>query len=236
MKKTLSPSKKTIGIIITTIMISLSLAPAVFAVECDQDKDGYVSLTQNMMEVLVADNAYESNGNYSPEEWSGIFENYKANVASDEGITKDYICDSLNFKKGAEPTRCDQPTLSASSGVYDTAKVTSLTGNKVNPGTFDAPDNGIDENCDGVDGKLLMNASGGKDLSGLADRAITLLGRAVAVISIIILIWGGILYATATGDEQKTSKARKAIIGAIIGLIVGLLAPSIVNAIIAGLG
>ena len=43
------------------------------------------------------------------------------------------------------------------------------------------------------------------------------------------------LYATAAGDEQKTAKARKAIIGAIIGLIVGLLAPTVVNWITASL-
>jgi len=43
------------------------------------------------------------------------------------------------------------------------------------------------------------------------------------------------MYSTAAGDERKTSKARKAIIGAIIGLAIGLLAPSIASYIIASL-
>lgn len=73
------------------------------------------------------------------------------------------------------------------------------------------------------------------NLGSLADRVIYMLSRAVVVISVIILIWGGIMYSTAAGDERKTSKARKAIIGAIIGLAIGLLAPSIASYIIASL-
>ena len=63
----------------------------------------------------------------------------------------------------------------------------------------------------------------------MVQKFISVLGYVVVTISIIIMIWGGILYATAAGDEQKTSKARKAIIGAIIGLAIGLLAPAIVK-------
>jgi len=68
-----------------------------------------------------------------------------------------------------------------------------------------------------------------KDLGGLVDKTISLLSKLVVVVSILIMIWGGVLYSTAAGDEAKTAKARKAIIGAVIGLIVGLLAPSIVT-------
>jgi hypothetical protein len=50
------------------------------------------------------------------------------------------------------------------------------------------------------------------------------------------MIYGGVMYATAAGDEGKTSKARKAIIGAVIGLLVGLLAPTVVQFIAANLG
>lgn len=213
-----------------TILLSLLYAPAAFAdVECDADGDGYVALTQNMLEEVVADNTYRADGNYTPEEWNSIFERYKAGLEANRNLDSSYKCSSLNFKKGAEPARCDPGTLSADSEVFDTARVRSLQGSKVNPGAFDAPDNGIDEDCDGADGKLVTQTGPTRDLGGLVDRAITLLGRAVAVVSIVILIWGAILYATAAGDEQKTSKARKAIIGALIGLIVGLLAPSVVN-------
>jgi hypothetical protein len=236
MKKTIQTLRKLSGIFVVALLLCLTFLPAAaLAVECDADKDGYIALTQNMLEVVVADNIYQEDGNYSPDQWKGIFDAYKANLATDSGIDERYACDSVNFKKGAEPVRCDGITVSPRSGVYDTARVTSLNGNKVNPGTFDAPDDGIDQDCDGADGQLLAGSGGDKDLSGLVDKVVKLLGNAVAVLSIIVLIWGGIMYSTAAGDEQKTSKARKAIIGAIVGLIVGLLAPTVVHTITAGL-
>jgi len=77
---------------------------------------------------------------------------------------------------------------------------------------------------------------GDQDLGGLVEKTISLLSRAVVVISVIVMIWGGILYSTAAGNDQKTGKAKKAIIGAVIGLAVGLLAPAIINYITASLG
>ncbi|MFH1012372.1 MAG: pilin [Candidatus Peregrinibacteria bacterium] len=222
--------QKTIGLIAVAFLMVVLLSPRAFAMECDEDKDGYIALTQDMLEVVVEDNAFRLNGNYPPEQWAGIFQTYKNGIETDTGLDSSYMCDSLGFKKGAEPSRCDQIVLSGSSGVFDTAKVQTLNGNKVNPSTFDAPNNGIDEDCDGADGTLLDQTGGTtKDLGQLVQKGIALLARAVVVISIVVLIWGGILYATAAGDEFKTAKARKAIIGAIIGLAVGLLAPTIVN-------
>lgn len=225
---------KTFSLLIVAALVNVLLAPAVFAVECDQDKDGYISLSQSML-VDAGQGELSPNGDYQPEQWAGIFEAYKTATAGDTGLDDGSKCDSLNFKKGAEPLRCDQLTVSSSSGVYDTAKVNALSGKKVNPGAFDVADNGIDEDCNGTDGALLPDNAGAKDLGGLAQKAIALLGNTVAGISIAILIWGGILYATAAGDEQKTSKARKAILGAIIGLAVGLLAPSVVSWVVASL-
>ncbi len=226
------------------VFISLASTPAAFAaVNCDADNDGYITITRDRFEnVVLAGNEtdrlrYNQDGNNPPEVWANWFETYKAQIEADPGISGDDVCESLNFKKGAEPVRCDSPIIASSSGVYDTAKVQSLTGNKVNPGAFDTPNDGIDQNCDGADGEFIPGSSdSGTDLGSLVDRTINLLSRAVVVVSIIILIWGGILYATAAGDEQKTSKARKAIIGAIIGLIVGLLAPAVVNYITGQLG
>ncbi|GEM_PF-1681370 len=222
--------------LLTILIVSVLWTPIVLAANCDQDGDGYVALTQDMLENVVQDNAFKADGNYPPEQWNTIFQTYKSKVAADSTLDARYICDSLNFKKGVEPTRCDATLVAPTSGVYDTSKVQSVSGASVNPGAFDIPDNGIDENCDGADGVFLAQTGGQKDLGGLVQKVITRLGQAVAALSVIILIWGGILYATAAGDEQKTAKARKAMIGALIGLIVGLLAPSIVNLVVSSLG
>ena len=213
------------------LVLTAFLAPLAFAqaVECDSDADGYISLPAKGADVILGVE-FNVDGNYSAAEWANFFEIFKNDPAADT------LCTGLNFKKGAEPTRCDKSLVSPTSGVYDPSRVDMVPGNTVYPDAFDIPDNGIDENCDGKDGKLIeasMTPNG--NLSSLADRVIYMLSRAVVVISVIILIWGGIMYSTAAGDERKTSKARKAILGAIIGLAIGLLAPSIANFIIASL-
>ena len=51
----------------------------------------------------------------------------------------------------------------------------------------------------------------------------------VGVLSVIIIIIAGISYATASGDEAKTKKARTAILGGLIGLAVAVLAFTITS-------
>ena len=230
--------KKTVSLIIFAFFIGLFSAPAVFAVECDEDGDQYITISYNQMQEVVLDNLeYKPDGNYPPEQWQQFFDDYKQGLEANPNLNDVYICDNINFKKGAEPSRCDEIAVKASSGVFDSSRVSSLSGKKVNPGAYDSPDNGIDEDCDGSDSELVAGTGVGedKDIGNLTERIITLLSRAVVVISLAFLILGGIMYATAAGNEQKTSRARKTIIGAIIGLAVGLLAPTIVNYIAANI-
>lgn len=226
--------RKVLSLGILAFSLLILLAPITRAqsagpVECDQDGDGYISIPANGADVILGKD-FNPNGNYSAAEWDNFFQKFKNDPSSAS------LCTGLNFKKGAEPSRCDQPMVDPNSGVYDPSKVQSVPGNTVYPTAFDKPGDGIDQNCDGKDAQLVENPAGANNnLSSLSDRVVFFLSRAVVIISIIILIWGGIMYSTAAGDERKTSKARKAIIGAIIGLAIGLLAPSIANFIVASL-
>lgn len=222
--------RKTIIALFTVMLLSVFAAPHSYAAECDSDGDGFIVIPTQVMRNIAPDTPYIDNGNYNALQWNTYLSLYKG-----AQLTEDEMCDGLNFKKGAEAKRCDAVTIQANSNVYDPSKVTAtLSGNQIYPGALDTPDNGIDEDCDGKDATLISQ-SDTKDLGGLADKAIGLLSKLVVAISILIMIWGGVLYATAAGDESKTSKARKAIIGAVIGLAVGLLAPAIVTWIAANL-
>lgn len=223
--------KKTISLIFSIFFVGLFAAPAAFAINCDQDGDGYIVIPNVVMREIAPDVPYTDNGDYTPVQWQDYFNLYKGGDMTDEEK-----CEGLNFKKGAEPKRCDSLVVGANSGVYDPAvQTTPLRGSSVNPGALDVAGNSVDEDCDGRDASLLGDAGEGKELGGLVDKVITLLSRVVVVVSILVMIWGGVLYATAAGDEAKTAKARKAIIGAVIGLVVGLLAPTVINWVAANL-
>jgi hypothetical protein len=224
--------KKIISLVSIAFFLGLFAAPATFAMECDQDADGYIVIPADILNKAVPGTGYTDDGNFTPAQWQNFYSTYK-----NAQLTEEEKCDGLNFKKGAEPKRCDALIVGPTSNVYDPSKVTTpLQGSQVNPGALDVADNGIDEDCSGADNSLIATTgAGAKDLGGLADKVVGLLSKAVVVVSILIMIWGGVMYSTAAGDEAKTSKARKAIIGAVIGLAVGLLAPAVVNWIAANL-
>jgi hypothetical protein len=228
-------SKKAIGLLSISLLLAFFVTPVTFAaMECDEDADGFIVIPTSVMQQASPNIPYDDNGNFNAVQWQNYFNTYKG-----AQLTEDEQCLGLNFKKGAEPKRCDAMVIGVNSNVYDPSKITSpMNGSQVNPEAFDVANDGIDQNCDGSDAKLVegTGAVSGKDVGGLVTKVISLLSKLVAAVSIIIMIWGGVLYATAAGDETKVSKARKAIIGAVIGLIVGLLAPTIVNLIVANLG
>ena len=65
--------------------------------------------------------------------------------------------------------------------------------------------------------------------SGLLTNAINALLYIATIISIIMIIYGGISYATSEGDPKKVASAKATILYAVIGLIVALFAVAIVQ-------
>ena len=80
-----------------------------------------------------------------------------------------------------------------------------------------------------------LKAAGGdtKDTSGtLITKLINVMLFIIGVLSVIMIIYGGIIYVISAGDSGRVSKAKNTIMYAIVGLIVALLAYAIVNFVI----
>lgn len=58
----------------------------------------------------------------------------------------------------------------------------------------------------------------------------------VGIISVIMLIWGGLRYILSGGDNKKVTDAKNTILYAIIGLIISILAFAIVNFVLNAIG
>jgi cytochrome bd-type quinol oxidase subunit 2 len=81
---------------------------------------------------------------------------------------------------------------------------------------------GVTINC--PDEKPIDTGSSGKDAGATVTQIISYVMWIIGVVSVLMVIIGGIMYASAAGDESKTAKARKVIIGAVVGLAITLLA------------
>lgn len=70
---------------------------------------------------------------------------------------------------------------------------------------------------------------------GIITRVINTILFVVGILSVIMIIYGGIKYSTSGGDAPKVTSAKNTIMYAIIGLIVAILSYAIVNFIIANI-
>ena len=67
------------------------------------------------------------------------------------------------------------------------------------------------------------------DVGSLVTKGLNYLMYAVAVISVVMIIFGGIRYATSGGNAEKVKSAKNTILYAVVGLAVALLALVIVK-------
>ena len=72
--------------------------------------------------------------------------------------------------------------------------------------------------------------------NGVFTRITNTVLYAVGIISVIMLIYGGLRYVVSGGDSKKVIDAKNTIIYAIIGLIVAILSYAIVNFVINAIG
>ncbi|MBQ8984513.1 hypothetical protein IJ098_01490 [Candidatus Saccharibacteria bacterium] len=76
------------------------------------------------------------------------------------------------------------------------------------------------------------NVEPDKEGSGLMDVIYAIINTALAVLGIVtvgMIIIGGVQYTTSQGDPAKATKAKNTILYGVIGLIIALLAFAIVN-------
>lgn len=70
------------------------------------------------------------------------------------------------------------------------------------------------------------------DPTTMVTNGVNVLLWAVGIISVVMLIWGGIRYATSAGDSNKVTAAKNTILYAVIGLVVAIFAYALVNFVI----
>lgn len=76
---------------------------------------------------------------------------------------------------------------------------------------------------------LLGTQGGSTGLGDVVSRVVAFLLYLAAILAVVYLIYGGIIYITAGGDAEKATKGRTALINAIIGIVIIALAFLIVR-------
>ena len=72
--------------------------------------------------------------------------------------------------------------------------------------------------------------------TGVFTRITNTILYAVGIISVVMLVYGGLRYIVSGGDSKKVTDAKNTIMYAIIGLIIAILSYAIVNFVISAIG
>lgn len=88
--------------------------------------------------------------------------------------------------------------------------------------------------CNGVDSVICNNTSDSVD--GIIKSVVSFLFWLIGILSVIMIIFGGIKYTTSAGDSGKLQSAKNTILYSVIGLAVAILALAIVNFVVDKVG
>ena len=110
-------------------------------------------------------------------------------------------------------------------------RVMAAESNLTTPGTADNPAQAGAETAraNGMPSDLI-------GVNGVFTKITNTVLYAVGIISVIMLIYGGLRYVISGGDSKKVTDAKNTIMYAIIGLIISILAYAIVNFVINAVG
>lgn len=78
----------------------------------------------------------------------------------------------------------------------------------------------------------LINPLSGRTVPVIVGQTVAWLGRAAGAIFFLYLLWGGVQWMTAQGDQGKVQEAQKRIVAAIAGIAIVLLSYMIVASLI----
>ena len=82
----------------------------------------------------------------------------------------------------------------------------------------------------GANSTYCQNKSEGETkVKSVMKSVVDVLLITVGVISIVMIVVGGIMFALSSGDASKVTKARNMVIYAVVGLVVALFASAIIN-------
>ncbi len=71
---------------------------------------------------------------------------------------------------------------------------------------------------------------------GIVTTVINIILYVVGIISVVMIIFGGIKYATSAGDTAKVTSAKNTLVYAVVGLLVAVFAFALVNWVLKGVG
>ena len=77
--------------------------------------------------------------------------------------------------------------------------------------------------------------AGSNNLMGTINTIINVVLGVLGLLAVIVIIYGGFMFTTATGDASKVKKAKDTIMYGVIGLVIALLAYSIVNFVVSSI-
>ena len=75
----------------------------------------------------------------------------------------------------------------------------------------------------------------GDELSDIIKKIVNAVIFIIGIVAVVMIILGGVNYATSQGDPQKVKKGKDTILYGIIGLVIAILAYAIVNFVIGAL-